>query len=73
MVDTEIESFLTKFKYLCNSGLSATLNLESHLGKATVTLKVEVGICPPNLIPPQRYRGQAYQRRQLRRSSNNKD
>ena len=70
MAHVEIDSFVSKFKHLCNSGLSATLNLESYLGKATVTFKVEVGICPPNLVPHQRYRGQAYQRRLIRRSCN---
>ena len=50
---------------MCNSGLSPSLHLESHLGKAIVTLKVVVGIPPPPLVLPQRYRGQAYERRQL--------
>ena len=50
MAHVEIDSFIGKFKHLCNSGLSVSLNLESHHGKAIVTLKVEVGIPPPPLV-----------------------
>ena len=43
MADTEIESFLTKFKHLCSGGINASLNISSSQGKAIVTLHAEIG------------------------------
>ena len=71
MAHVEIDSFLTKFKLLCSAGYSATLNLESNHGRASVTLKVDIGIVSP---PSPRssnlkgaYRSPAYTRRAERR------
>ena len=70
MVDAEIASFITKFKYLCNAGINASLNLSSCDGKATVTLQAELGTIPIPLNvaqTPPKHRSPAYQRRIARR------
>ena len=72
MADTEIESFITKFKHLCKIGINASLNLSSSNGKATVTLHAELGyIPPPSNVPltPLRHRSPAYYRRIARRQA----
>jgi hypothetical protein len=42
MAQSEIESFILKFKPLLNSGKNANLNLGSEGGKTFITLTVEV-------------------------------
>ena len=77
MAFSEIDSFLTKFKYLWHAGLKASLNVESENGEASITLKVGLGCIPPPFCfqrPPQPktppvYRGPAYQRRQQKRQA----
>ena len=71
--DTEIESFLTKFKCLCSSGINASLNISSSQGKAIVTLHAEIGFLtkPTNVphtgTPVVKHRSPAYHRRIARR------
>ena len=71
MADSEIESFLTKFKHLCSAGINASLSC-AH-GKAIVTLHAEIGmISSPSkvsLTPPSKHRSPAYHRRIARRQA----
>ena len=73
MADSEIDSFLTKFKYLCCTGVNASLNVTCSSGKATVMLHAEVGfISPPTpqvLQTPVKQRSPAYGRRLARRQA----
>ena len=73
MADSEIESFLTKFKHLCSAGINASLNLSCAHGKAIVTLHAEIGmISSPSkvsLTPPSKHRSPAYHRRIARRQA----
>ena len=64
----EIDSFVTKFKHLCQAGFVATLTVEAVDGKASVTLKSDLGpISPPYHAPRHgQPRGPSYQRRQER-------
>ena len=76
--NSEIESFLTKFKSLLYSGYNATLTLESKKGEAFICLKAGLG---PVSIPsssdckaqtsqklkPLKHRSPSYRRRQERR------
>ena len=55
MADSEINSFVRKFKALCQLGRSAKLTLSSNAGKATLHLQVDLGVLsqePPPLHPP---------------------
>ena len=79
MANTEIDSFVLKFKYLCHAGYKASLSLESDNGEAFVSLKAGLGFLPPPLLlPPAQghdhgqhlpsiHRGPAYARRQEKR------
>ena len=74
MAQTEIDSFVKKFKSLWNSGFNATLNLESKLGEVEIALNCKVGrVSPPPSVPPTffssspRNRSPSYFRRQARR------
>ena len=73
MADTEINSFLMKFKTLCCAGMNASLNMSCSNGKATVTLQADVGFIgpPPPLAPqtPIKHRNPAYHRRIARRQA----
>ena len=72
MADTEIESFLIKFKQLCNAGINATFNVNSLNGKAIVTLHADLGsLHKPNYVPqtPLKQRSPAYSRRLARRQA----
>ena len=44
MSNYEIDSFLSKFNALCQSGRSASLNLSSNAGKVAVNLRVDLGV-----------------------------
>ena len=78
MADTEIESFVQKFKSLRGAGLEATLTLDTKLGEVWITMNCKVGrnIPPPpsepsspSLIARKIYRSPSYFRRQLRRKA----
>jgi hypothetical protein len=43
---TEIDSFVKKFKALCQGGRNASLTLSSNAGKAVVNLRVDLGLVP---------------------------
>ena len=47
----ELDSFITKFKGLWNSGLDAHLELNTHAGQAWVNLRVRLGHAPGPLQP----------------------
>ena len=51
MYDTELDTFIHKFKTLWNSGLDANLNVETHAGQAWVSLRVQLGKAPGPLHP----------------------
>ena len=53
MAQLEIDSFVTKFKYLLYSGLDANLKIETNAGKAWVALQVGLGhpLSPPYHFP----------------------
>ena len=79
--NSELNSFLYKFKNLQFAGIEATLTLESKDGKAFVSLKADLGHLPPPQCPqpppflgndgfhPRQYRGPAYFRRQEKRKA----
>ena len=46
MANCEIESFVRKFKVLCQAGRSATLTISSDAGKASLNLCVDLGVLP---------------------------
>ena len=71
MADAEIDSFLTKFKYLCSEGINASLNITSSNGKAIVTLHAEIGAigAPKSPKTPVKHRSPAYNRRIARRQA----
>ena len=41
--DSELETFVQKFRHLWKSGLDAQLNLEAHAGEAWVGLHLRLG------------------------------
>ena len=62
----ELDSFVTKLKYLCSVGLRATLTVEADNGEASVVLKASLGVIqPPDNTRHQGayfcHRGPAYQ------------
>jgi hypothetical protein len=70
----EIDSFVSKFKALCQGGRHASLTLSSKAGKAVVNLRVDLGDVSqdPHLHhPPQKpsRNGPAQQRRRERRAA----
>ena len=75
MAHIEIDSFVTKFKYLCSAGFRTTLTIEAENGKASVCLKSDLDVLPPQYISGKprhqssRNRGPSYQRRQERRQA----
>ena len=74
MTHCEVDSFVTKFKYLCHAGIKATLTVEAENGEASVTLRAGLGPIPPPLLVPghghrRQHRGPSYQRRQERRQA----
>ena len=46
MANYEIDSFVRKFKVLCQAGRSASLTLSSDAGKASLNLSVDLGVLP---------------------------
>ena len=70
----EIDSFVNKFKALCQDGRSARLTLASKAGKAVINLRVDLGVLseqdPQLHHPPKHSRnGPAQQRRRDRRAA----
>ena len=75
-MQSEIDSFIFKFRNLVHSGRNANLTLESKAGKVSVKLDVDLGCLP---VPPQYHRqpppqfhrtrnGASYQRRRQNRA-----
>ena len=80
MVNSELDTFLQKFKQLWYSGLDADLNLHTHAGQAWVGLRVRLGHAPgplhqPPNFPEQRKpkNGPSRQRRRSRRAASRQD
>ena len=77
MDNSELESFLTKFRSLWNSCFDAHLELDSHAGQAWVSLRVHLGHAPGPLQPPDHIshppnstrNGPSRQRRRARRAA----
>ena len=77
MTYCEVDSFVTKFKYLCHAGIKATLTVDADNGEAFVTLKAGLGLIPPpfRVFPGHghhsrhQHRGPSYHRRQERRQA----
>ena len=70
----EIDSFVSKFKALCQGGRHASLTLSSKAGKAVVNLRVDLGDISQDAHlhhPPQKHsrNGPAQQRRRERRAA----
>ena len=71
MAYCEIDSFVKKFKTLCQAGSNASLTLSSNAGKAVGNLRVDLGVLghQPH-HPSQRTRnGPSKQRRRKRRAT----
>ena len=75
MEQSEIDSFVFKFRHLCRSGRNATLTLRSSAGKASIDLHVDLG--DQQHIPVQQRQhsrdGPARQRRRLKRAAARRD
>ena len=78
MATVELESFLSKFKYLCNAGYNASLTFKAENGSTDISFNVSLGfIHPPMNYPPPGFsavsstkkRNASYIRRQERRRS----
>ena len=74
MANSEIDSFVTKFKYLCHAGFRASLTLEAVNGEASAVLYSCLGPLRSPHVPrhhgqPHCHRGLAYERRQQRRQA----
>ena len=50
----ELQSFLSKFTFLCVHGVNATLNINSFLGNVYVNLNADLGPTHPQVIPHDR-------------------
>ena len=73
----EVDSFVTKLKFLTSAGCKASLNITSDDGQGRVTLSADLEFCVPppvdqahSVLPSRQKRGPAYQRRQQRRHQN---
>ena len=71
MASNEIDSFVKKYKVLCQAGRTASLNFSSNAGKVSVILRVELGVLEegPKLPPNPSRNGPARQRRRERRAA----
>ena len=71
MTSNEIDSFVKKYKGLCQAGRSASLNFSSNAGKVSVILRVDLGVLEegPHLPPNLSRNGPARQRRRERRAA----
>ena len=68
MASNEIDSFVKKYKALCQAGRSASLNFSSNAGKVSVILRVDLGVLEegPQVQPNPSRNGPAQQRRRER-------
>ena len=48
MANSEIDSFVRKFKTLCQAGRNASLTLSSNAGKAVMNLRLDLGVLIDN-------------------------
>ena len=76
MSAVQIDSFVSKFKLLLNTGYNATLNLESNLGEVSIMLSCKVGRTSPppcsplsSCVASPKHRSPSYVRRQARRKA----
>ena len=71
MASYEIDSFVRKFKALCQAGRSASLNLSSCDGKASLNLRVDLGALHdgPHHPPNHSRNGPPRQRRREKRAA----
>ena len=73
MAYCEIDSFVRKFKILCEAGRSASLTVSSNAGKAVMNLRVHLGVFGQQDHHPhhqsQRRNGPSQQRRRERRAA----
>ena len=73
MAYCEIDSFVRKFKILCEAGRSASLTVSSNAGKAVMNLRVDLGVLGQQDHHPhhqsQRRNGPSQQRRRERRAA----
>ena len=71
MANYEIDSFVNKFKSLCQAGRSASLNLSSCAGKASLNLRVDLGALQdgPHHPPNHSRNGPSRQRRREKRAA----
>ena len=71
MANYEIDSFVNKFKSLCQAGRSASLNLSSCAGKASLNLCVDLGALQdgPHHPPNHSRNGPSRQRRREKRAA----
>ena len=71
MANIEIDSFVRKFKTLCQLGRSANLTLSSNAGKASLHLRVDLGVLSQESPPPpkQTRNGPARLRRREKRAA----
>ena len=72
---SEIDSFVRKFKTICQAGRNASLSLSSNAGKAVIHLHLDLGVLgqqdhsPPHHPPHQTRNGPSQQRRRERRAA----
>ena len=74
MAYQEIDSFVKKFKALCQGGRNASLTMSSKAGKAVINLRVDLGVLPqqdprPHHPPGHPGNGPTQQRRRERRAA----
>ena len=73
MAHCEIDSFVRKFKTLCEAGRCASLTVSSNAGKAVMNLRVDIGVLGQQdhhpHHPSQRRNGPSQQRRRERRAA----
>ena len=75
MANSEIDSFVGKFKTLCQAGRNASLTLSSNAGKAVMNLCLDFGVLrlqddsPPQHPSHQTRNGPSQQRRRERRAA----
>ena len=75
MAYLEVDSFVKKFKILCQAGRNASLTLSSNAGKAVLNLRVDLGVLqeqdphPPHHPSTRSRNGPSQQRRRDRRAA----
>ena len=75
MAYLEVDSFVRKFKILCQAGRNASLTLSSNAGKAVLNLRVDLGVLeqqhphPPHCPSTRSRNGPSQQRRRDRQAA----